>query len=55
MIIRTCCNIDTIAGCRAIVLSLGGGGLILDNAFGRQFTEEAQAAQADDEFERKIV
>jgi hypothetical protein len=27
----------------------------LDNAFGREFKEKSQAAQADDEFERKIV
>jgi hypothetical protein len=27
----------------------------VDNAFGRAFTDESQAAQADDEFERHIL
>jgi hypothetical protein len=29
--------------------------LIIDNAFGREFEDEALAARADDEFENKIV
>jgi hypothetical protein len=29
--------------------------LILDNAFGKEFKEESQAAQADDEYENHIL
>jgi hypothetical protein len=30
-------------------------GLILDNAFGREFADETQAAKADDEFESRLT
>jgi hypothetical protein len=34
---------------------VGDGWLMLDNAFGKEFSDEVQAARADDEYESRLT